>query len=115
MTAAKSSPEAWAALRSIAADLSAGRMPNAEDAKWFADTVGQCKEDDHKRLARELGLLVYGRRLTVNPKIVADAVASLVVSGTSIMIACDKVAKSLGCNSKTAHRWYTQRRSIGNA
>lgn len=100
--------ESWDALRGIAQALKHNKYPIAEHRGWLVSAVERCKEDDEMQLLRELGLIVRGRRRTVNPDAVSGRVAELVKSGSSIMAACKQASDELGCTTKTAHRWYKQ-------
>lgn len=100
--------ESWEALREIAQALKLNKYPLAEHRGWLVSAVERCKEDDEMQLLRELGLVVRGRRRTVNPDAVSGRVAELVKSGSSIMAACKQASDELGCTTKTAHRWYKQ-------
>lgn len=98
--------ESWEALRSIAKATKLGKYPPVDALHWLTAACERTKTNDEMQLVRELGLLVRGRRLTVNPQSVAELVQKFIDSGNSIMEACEQASQKMGCTMKTAHRWY---------
>ena len=98
--------ESWLALRSLSETLKKNKMPSKIQINWFSSAIDRCKEDDPTQLIRELGLLVQGRRLTVNPHKVAERVSELIAAGLSIMAASEQAAEEIGCSAHAAYRWH---------
>jgi len=98
--------EAWDAVRRLAVSLDQSKLPSPDVMEWFSAAVERCQEDDPVQLVRELGLMVRGKRPTVNAEVVSKRVNELIKSGSSIMGACEQVAEEFGCAAKTAHHWY---------
>lgn len=98
--------ESWDALRSIAEATKLGKYPPVDAMHWLSAAYERTKGNDEIQLVRELGLLVRGRKLTVNPESVAELVQKFIDSGSGVMDACALASQQMGCTMKTAHRWY---------